>query len=215
MKTERSVSGDSQPVDNRTRILTLAVAMAREVGLEGLTIGVLAKQVGMSKAGLFSHFGSKEELQLATLEAARLEFLRAVVAPAERVERGLPRLYSVVFDWITMIESLRDCGGCFFSAAATELDGRPGAVRDRLVEASGQWLDWLRRQIVIAQERGHIDANIDANQLAFELHAYGQQCNWAAQLMKDETAFERARRAVRGRLFEVATDLGRGMIPAE
>ncbi|MDZ4861384.1 MAG: TetR/AcrR family transcriptional regulator [Candidatus Hydrogenedentes bacterium] len=207
-RTDETSTGQS----SRARILQYAVAMARQVGLEGLTIGVLAKQVGMSKAGLFAHFGSKEDLQLATLEEARTEFLRAVVVPAEQIERGLPRLHSVLFDWIGMMESARDRGGCFFAAAASELDGRPGAVRDRLVEVSGQWLDWLRRQVVVAQERGHLNPDIDADQLAFELHAYGQQSNWSAQLMNDQSAFDRARDAMRGRLQTAATGLGKEML---
>ena len=203
----------NEPRKSRDRILQHAVAMARQIGLEGLTIGLLAKDVGLSKAGLFAHFGSKEELQLATLEAARNCFLRDVVAPAQHVDRGLPRLYQVVMDWITTMEQAKDQGGCFFYAAAAELDGRPGPVRDRLVEASGQWLDWLRRQVVLAVERGHLSPALDPEQMAFELHAYGQQANWAAQLMKSDDAFARARRAIRECLLANATDQGKAILP--
>jgi len=193
----------------RERILAAAVEKARQIGLEALSIGVLAKDVGMSKAGLFAHFGSKEDLQLATLEAALNGFVTRVIVPAERTERGLPRLFQVVMDWIASIEEKRDQGGCFFYAIAAEFDGRPGAVRDRLVGSSERWLDWLLRQVALAKERGHLAPDVDAEQLAFELHAYGQQANWEAQLLRREDAFDRARRAVRERLMELATELGK------
>lgn len=191
-----------------------AVEMARQIGLEGLSIAALAKEVGMSKAGLFAHFGSKEDLQLATLDAALCGFARRVVAPAEQTERGLPRLYQVTMDWIASIEEARDRGGCFFYSVAAEFDGRPGAVRDRLVGASEQWLNWLLRQIVLAKERGHLLPDVDAEQLAFELHAFGQQANWEAQLLKRADAFDRARQAIRERLMLSATERGKALLPS-
>lgn len=196
----------------RERILEAAVAKAREIGLEGLSIGVLASGVGMSKAGLFAHFGSKEELQLATLDTALSAFTKAVIAPAERTERGLPRLYQVVLAWIASIEEVRHSGGCFFCAVAAEFDGRPGAVRDKLVASSERWLDFLLRQVVLAKERGHLAAGVDAEQLVYELHAFGQQANWEAQLLHRVNAFARARRAVRERLMALATDTGKAFL---
>jgi AcrR family transcriptional regulator len=188
--------------------------MARQIGLEGLSIGELAKNVGMSKAGLFAHFGSKEELQLATFEAALAAFTKRVLVPAEQTDRGLPRLYQVIMDWISMTEAARHHGGCFFYAVSAEFDGRPGPVRDRLVLASKQWLDWILRQVVLAKERGHLVPEVDAEQLTFEIHAYEQQANWAAQLLDQENAFERARNAVRERLLALATEKGKGYLTA-
>ncbi|NUM54983.1 MAG: TetR/AcrR family transcriptional regulator [Candidatus Hydrogenedentes bacterium] len=199
---------------SRERILEVAVAMARKVGLEGLSIGALAKEVGMSKAGLFAHFGSKEELQLATFDAALARFTKRVLAPAEQTERGLPRLLQVIMDWISLTECARDQGGCFFYAVSAEFDGRPGAVRDRLVLASKQWLEWIQRQIVLAKERGHLLPDVDEIQLAFEIHAFEQQANWASQLLKQDDAFERARISVRERLRALATDKGKAILDA-
>ena len=188
--------------------------MARQIGLEGLSIGVLAKEVGMSKAGLFAHFGSKEELQIATLEAAQSVFMQRVIIPAEKTERGLPRLLQVITDWIAMAESACDKGGCFFYSVSAEFDGRPGAIRDRLVLASKQWLDWIQRQIALAKERGHLIAATDPEQLTFEIHAYEQQANWAALLVGQKDAYARAREAVRSRLYTLATEKGKAILDA-
>ena len=205
---------EPRTVSSRERILEVAVAKARKVGLEGLSIGVLAKEVGMSKAGLFAHFGSKEELQLATFEAALAGFTKRVLAPAEQTERGLPRLYQVIMDWISLTECARDQGGCFFYAVSAEFDGRPGAVRDRLVLASEQWLDWILRQVVLAKERGHLLPDVDETQLTFEIHAFEQQANWASQLLKHDDAFDRARISVRERLRALATEKGKAILDA-
>ncbi|MCC6794624.1 MAG: TetR/AcrR family transcriptional regulator [Candidatus Hydrogenedentes bacterium] len=199
-------------VSPRERILGVAVEKARQIGLEGLSIGVLAKEVGMSKAGLFAHFGSKEELQLATLEAAQSAFVQGVIIPAEKTERGLPRLLQVITDWIGMAESACEKGGCFFYSVSAEFDGRPGPIRDRLVLASKQWLDWINRQVVLAIERGHLVAEVDPEQLTFELHAYEQQANWAALLVGQKDAYARAREAVRSRLHALATEKGKAIL---
>lgn len=205
---------ESKTESPRERILVAAVAMARRVGLEGISIGSLAKEVGMSKAGLFAHFGSKEDLQLATFEAALASFTKRVLAPAEQTERGLPRLYQVISDWISLTECARDQGGCFFYAVSAEFDGRPGAVRDRLVQASNQWLEWIQRQIVLAKERGHLLPDVDEVQLAFEIHAFEQQANWASQLLKQADAFDRARISVKERLRTLATEQGKAFLDA-
>lgn len=208
------VKNEPGSVSSRDRILGVAIEKARQIGLEGLSIGVLAKEVGMSKAGLFAHFGSKEELQLATLEAALGAFTQRVIIPAERTERGLPRLLQVIGDWIAMAESACDKGGCFFYSVSAEFDGRPGPLRDRLVLASKQWLDWINRQVVVAKERGHLVAETDPEQLTFEIHAFEQQANWAALLVGQKDAYERAREAVRSRLYALATEQGKAILDA-
>lgn len=199
--------------NSRQRILDAAVCLAARVGLDALTISLLADEVGMSKAGLFAHFGSKEELQLAAIDTARQCFLRDVLAPVQHVERGVPRLYQTMMAWIRSLESHKDRGGCFFYAANAEFDGRPGAVRDTLTEVSRQWLDWLTRQAALAVERGHLTPDTDPEQLAFELHAFGQEANWASQLLHDDLAFERARGAVHKQLLEHCTEVGRQWLP--
>jgi AcrR family transcriptional regulator len=199
----------------RQRILEQATALAAKEGLEGLTIGRLAEVVGMSKGGLFAHFGSKEELQLACMETARERFIDEVVVPVQHVERGLPRLYQTLSAWIRSVERSREQGGCFFFAASADFDGRPGPVRDTLLAISQQWLDWIMRQAVVAIERGHLKKSTDVAQLAFEMHAFGQQANWSAQLVHDPDAFDRARRAIRDRLAVDATDAGRALLPGD
>lgn len=200
--------------DSRERILDAAVCLAAKVGLDALTISLLADEVGMSKAGLFAHFGSKEELQLVAIDTARKRFLKDVLAPVQHVERGLPRLYQTMMAWIRALEGHKNRGGCFFYAANAEFDGKPGAVRDTLTEVSRQWLDWLTRQAALAVERGHLTPDTNPEQLAFELHAFGQEANWASQLLRDERAFERARSAVHKQLIGRCTDEGRQWLPA-
>ncbi|HEX8188504.1 MAG TPA: helix-turn-helix domain-containing protein, partial [Pyrinomonadaceae bacterium] len=129
-----AAAGARRAHGERTRqaILEAAVDIASEEGLEGLTIGRLAAELSMSKSGLFAHFGSKEELQLATVEAARDVFVREVVRPAFGAPRGLARLWQLCDVWLGYVRREVFRGGCFFAAAAAEFDGRPGAVRDRV-----------------------------------------------------------------------------------
>ena len=131
-----------QEKGERTRqtILEAAVDIASVAGLEGLTIGQLATKLSMSKSGLFAHFGSKEELQLATVEAARSVFIREVIEPTFAAERGLARLWQLCDAWFSYVSSKVFRGGCFFAAAAAEFDSRPGPVRDRIAAIMKEWL---------------------------------------------------------------------------
>jgi AcrR family transcriptional regulator len=188
----------------RDSILATAVDVASVEGLEGLTIGRLASELGMSKSGLFAHFGSKEELQLATIEAARGIFVDQVVAPARAADRGLPRLLALVEHWLAYMQREVFRGGCFFEAVRNEYDSRPGGpVRDTVF---AQFLDWerlLAGSVRSAQEAGHIDPDADPEQLAFELGALGSAANVRFQLDGDTAAFGRAGRAIRTRLSAV------------
>jgi AcrR family transcriptional regulator len=165
-------------------------------GLEGLTIGRLAQATSMSKSGLFAHFGSKEELQLAVVDAARDVFVRQVFQESLPADPGLARLRGLARAWLGYIESGLFRGGCFFAAASAEMDDRPGRVRDRIVELTRVWMEMLAREAGDATEAGHLDPDTDPEQLAFELHAYVQEANWAFQLHGDAGAFARARRAI-------------------
>lgn len=193
--------------ETRQRILDHAVDRASREGLEGLTIGVLAEALDMSKAGVFAHFGSKEELQLATIEAAREAFVREVGLPALAAPEGLPRLQVLCARWMDYAETLS--GGCFFSAASTEFDNRPGPVRDRVAAIMREWLDALEGAIGDARARGHLKPDVDERQLAFELHALELGANWARQLFRDGDATRRAREAQRQRLDAVSTAAGK------
>jgi AcrR family transcriptional regulator len=186
---------------DRTRkaILDEAIQIASEEGLENLSIGRLANKLGVSKSGLFAHFGSKTELQVATVEAARRVFLDEVLGAA-RAGGGIAEVVSLTDAWLSYMEREVFRGGCFFVAAATEFDGRPGPVRDAVAALVGEWMMALEAAILDAQEAGHLAPDLDAQQLAFELHALGLGANGTYQLYRDGAAFERARAAIRERL---------------
>ncbi|HEU4523335.1 MAG TPA: TetR/AcrR family transcriptional regulator [Thermoanaerobaculia bacterium] len=187
----------------RQSILEHAVDLASLEGLEGLTIGRLADELGMSKSGLFAHFGSKEELQLATIQAAGERFISEVLQPALREPRGLPRLMAICHSWIEYIGRDVFPGGCFFAAASFEFDGRPGTVRDAIVKAMDDWIGALERAIVMAQNEGHIDPSVDAKQLAFELNSLFFGANFSHQLREDKLALEYATKAIESRLAAI------------
>lgn len=190
----------NQAAKTRRKILAVAVDIASAEGLENLSIGRLAAELRMSKTGIFAHFGSKEHLQLATVETARQIFLEQVAKPALASPRGLPRLQAMLQYWLGYVEGIVFRGGCFFAAASAEFDSRPGAVRDQIAELTRAWIVGLQGEIAFAQSRKEILASIDARQLAFELHAYVQEANWAFKLFDDKSAFPLARRAIVDRI---------------
>ncbi len=197
----------------RQTILEVAINIASAEGLEGLTIGRLAAQLSMSKSGLFAHFGSKEDLQLATIEAARAIFIREVIRPAFEAERGMPRLWKLCDIWLGYVQGGVFSGGCFFAAAAAEFDGRPGPVRDRIAEIMKEWLATLRRAVVETQEAGQMEWEVDPTQLAFEFNALELGANWAFQLYGDKQAFGRARESILERLRRYSTLSGSSLLP--
>jgi AcrR family transcriptional regulator len=162
-------------------------------GLEGLTIGGLASDLEMSKSGLFAHFGSKQDLQLAAVDAAAQRFIEAVVRPALAEEQGEPRLRALVNRYLDYLEAHVFPGGCFWASAGMEFDDRPGPVRDRIRDGVAAWAAGLADQARVAGAD-------EPEQLAFELQAMIQGANYAYQLFGDRQAFDRARTAVRGRL---------------
>ncbi len=173
----------------REAILDRAVDLASTQGLEGLTIGRLATDLEMSKSGLFGHFGSKEELQLATIEAASGRFVTEVIQPTLAEPEGAPRLRALARSYLDYLERGVFAGGCFFAAASIEFDDRPGPVGDRIREAIGAWMDYLEGQARAARAD-------DSKLLAFEFHALAQGANSAFRLFGDRRAFARARKAI-------------------
>ncbi|PWK87737.1 TetR/AcrR family transcriptional regulator [Fulvimonas soli] len=153
----------------RELILDHAFALARAEGLEGLSIGALAAAVGMSKSGVFAHFGSREELQLAVLDAGARRFVDRVLKPALRTPRGLPRLRAIVARWFEWSREYQS--GCVLLSAASEYDGRDGALREGVVRQQAGWRDELRKAVLQAVEEGHLRADLDADQFAFEIYA--------------------------------------------
>jgi AcrR family transcriptional regulator len=205
----RQAQGDR----SRHAILEAAVHLASAEGLEGLTIGRLAAETRMSKSGLFAHFGSKEELQLATIEAARSIFIKAVILPSLKVDQGLPRLRKLCELWLDYANRRIFRGGCFFAAASAEFDSRPGPVRDRIAEIMKEWLGGLLRTVVEAQEANQLDNKVDPTQLVFEINALEMGANWAFQLHGDKQAFGRARLAIFDRLRAHSKPRGSAMLP--
>ena len=184
----------------RRDILSTATDIASAEGLEGLSIGRLASELGLSKTGIFAHFGSKQQLQLATVDSARQIFLEKVIQPALKQDRGLRRLCAMLESWLAYVEQIVFRGGCFFAAASAEFDSRPGPVRDQIARLTKSWLVSLQDETTIAVSNKEIRASIDPAQFAFELHAYVQEANWAFKLFNDKSAFVRARRAIRNKI---------------
>lgn len=180
--------------DTRRTILEHAVDLSSELGLEGLTIGTLAREAGMSKSGLYAHFGSKEELQCAVLDHAADQFVDVVVAPALKQPRGLPRLETLFERWLVWETDMLS-GGCPFIAASHEFDDRPGPVRDRLVGHQRDLLGAIVRAAQIGVEEGHLRADLDLEQFAYEMWATLLAYQSFSRLMQTADAAERARRA--------------------
>jgi len=197
-----AVSTDTGTKGERTRaaILDEAARLATVVGLEGLSIGGLANAIGMSKSGLYSHFGSKLELQLATIEAARETFVAQVLRPALNAPKGIQRLLAACEEFLSHVERRVFPGGCFFSAAAADVGTRPGPVREAIAAQQREWQALLERLAREAEELGELNPHADPAQLAFELQALLVAANTAFVLQGDAGAFERARSAIQARL---------------
>lgn len=181
-------------------ILATGVRIASVEGLEGLTIGRLATALDMSKAGVVGHFGSKEGLQLSVLDAAAQIFRREVpqrAAQATRATPGLARLHAICDAWLSYLERKVFPGGCFFTAAACEFDGRPGPVREAIAAHLTTWTNLLENEARIAVSAGELPADSDPEQVAFELMGVAMATNQRIQLYGDGAAIARARTAFR------------------
>ena len=179
----------------KTAILDHATGLASQVGLTGLTIGVLADDLELSKSGLFAHFQSKEALQIDVLNHAARRFSDMVVRPALQEPRGAPRLRALFERWLNWENDIALPGGCIFVAATTELDDRPGLVRDRLVELQRDWIDTLRISFRKGIEAGLFHADADAEQFAQDMYGIMLALHFHRRLMRDRDADTRARRA--------------------
>jgi AcrR family transcriptional regulator len=202
---QRAPRHQARGVRTHEAILASAVDIASVDGLEGLTVGTLATQLRMSKSGLFAHFGSKEELQLATIEFARQIFIDKVTRPAITAPKGLPRLWSLINQWLVLVEKRIFSGGCFFSAASFEFDSKQGVVRDRIAAIMREWIGVLGRAVEQAQKAGHIRAKVNPTRLVYEIHGVAMGAHWAHQLLDDRQAYSRARATVLEKLRSIAT----------
>ena len=185
---------------SRRTILAAAARLATVEGLEGLSIGRLAEEVGISKSGLYAHFRSKRELQLATIDTAGEIFEREVVAPGAASPPGIPRILALAEAFLSHVERGVFPGGCFFTAATAEMNVRPGPVRDRVGEFVAGWLGTIEAAVHEARERGELASETDAAQLAFEINALLVTANLAFLLFGAPEVLERARRGIRHRL---------------
>lgn len=197
-----ALSSTSKGAATRDAILDHAYAIACSAGLEGLSIGALAHAVGMSKSGVFAHFGSREDLQLAVLETAAQRFVSHVFQPAVRRPRGLARLRAVIEQWFDWVRH-EDDGGCLFLAAVSEYDDRPGPQRDLLLRQDRQWRQALAKAVSLAIEEGELRPDIDVEQLVFEIYALPLLVHHDAGLYGYEAARSRGIRAFE-RLIEAA-----------
>jgi AcrR family transcriptional regulator len=199
----------AQGARTRQSILGAAADLASVEGLAGLSIGRLAAELGMSKSGLFAHFGSKEQLQLATIESARHVYVEEVIRPGLAADRGVRRVSALCSAFLSYVERGVFKGGCFFAAAMAEFDARPGPVRDVIAEMQRRWMGTLEQAVAGAVECGELAAGTDPGQLAFELEAALLSANWYYHLHGDRDFFDRARLAVHARLLSAATPAGR------
>ena len=189
---------------SRSAILREAAQLATVEGIEGLSISRLAGAVGMSKSGLFAHFGSKEELQLATIETASALFNEHVVEPASAATTELERLRQLLENFLLHVENGVVPGGCFFASVAAEMDTHPGPVRDLAVQLTEDWLSQLETTVRDAHGEGAIDPFEDASQLAFELDAYLLLANALFVASQESASMQRARHAIERRLNAAA-----------
>ena len=184
----------------RQSILKHAASLATEVGLDGLTIGRLADDLGLSKSGLFAHFESKELLQLSAMEFAAQRFIDTAVKPSLGAPRGEPRVKAFFENWLAWPKKSGLPGGCFFIAVATELDDQAGPVRDRLVQLQRDWLDALAQGVRIAIAEGHFRKDVDPDQFAYEMYGIMLVTHHFTRLLRDPKAEVRARKAFEGLL---------------
>jgi AcrR family transcriptional regulator len=179
--------------ETRHAILSRAFELANVVGVSGLTIGRLAEATGLSKSGLFAHFGSKEALEVAVVEEAARQFVQEVMVPALRKPRGEPRVKAMVEHWLAW--GARP-GGCFFVGVSAELDDRPGPARDALVRACKDWIDALATAAQIGVTEGHFRSDLDSPQFAFELYGIMLSAHTFSRFLRDKSALDRTHHAV-------------------
>jgi AcrR family transcriptional regulator len=182
----------SKGEETRQAILGRAFELASVVGVNGLTIGRLAEETGLSKSGLFAHFGSKEALDVAVVEEASRQFVQEVMVPALVQPRGEPRVRALFERWVVWGQRP---GGCFFVGASAELDDRPGPPRDALVRACRDWVDELAKAAQIAVREGHFRADLDTDQFAFEIYGIMLSFHQFHRFLHDPAAIARTRSA--------------------
>jgi AcrR family transcriptional regulator len=175
----------------KAAIVEAALGLASQIGLEGLSIGALAEVTGMSKSGVFAHFGSREELQISVVREYHTRFEDEVFSPALREARGLPRLHAMFANWMKRTSAEID-SGCIYISGAVEFDDRPGPVRDALASSVKDWLAAMNRAVVLAKQEGHLRTDADEEQVAFEIHGLILALHYEARFLRNPGALARA-----------------------
>jgi AcrR family transcriptional regulator len=182
----------SKGQQTHTAILDAALGLASHMGLEGLSIGALAELTGMSKSGVFAHFGSREELQIAVVREYHARFEAEIFAPSMSQPRGLPRLRALIERWLRRVSQEID-SGCIYISGAVEFDDRPGPVRDALAQMVQTWRQALQRAIEQAVQEEHLRADTDVQQMLFEIHGLILALHHDARFLRTPGAIDRAR----------------------
>ena len=175
----------------RAVLLDAGLSLASQLGLEGISIGALAEMVGMSKSGVFAHFGSREDLQIAIVDEYYRRFEHEVFQPALEVPRGLPRVRAMFENWIRRVTEEEVQSGCIFISGAVEFDDREGPVHDALQRAINTWLTALQRAVEQARQEGHLRPDADALQMVFEVHGLILSVHYEARFLHKPQAIER------------------------
>lgn len=204
---EATAGGSAKGRQTRQAIIDCALQMAGRIGLEGLSIGVLADRMGMSKSGVFAHFGSREELQIAVIRSYHDRFEQEVFYRAIEQPRGMPRLAAMVQRWLQRV-SVEMETGCIYISSAVEFDDRPGPVRDALVDMIQTWHDAVRRAIRQAIDCGHLQPDTDPQQLLFQIHGYILALHHDARLLRLPDSLGLACRSLDALLRAHATPAG-------
>ena len=192
--TAASVKSSRAPAkgqQTKAVIIDAALGLAAQIGLEGLSIGALAEVTKMSKSGVFAHFGSREELQISVIREYHVRFEHEVFFPALQAPRGLPRLRAMFANWMKRTSAEID-SGCIYISGAVEFDDRTGPVRDALADSVNTWLAAMYRAVLQAQTEGHLRADADAKQIAFEVHALILALHYEARFLRSPDSLARA-----------------------
>lgn len=176
----------------KAAIIDAALGLASQIGLEGLSIGAVAEVTGMSKSGVFAHFGSREELQISVIREYHDRFESSVFYAAMQKNRGLPRLQALFDNWMVQTSAEID-SGCIYISGAVEFDDRSGPVRDALASSVATWQTALRRAVELAQAQGQLSQEADPHQIAFEIHGLILALHYEARFLRNPSATERAR----------------------
>ncbi|QDL53424.1 TetR/AcrR family transcriptional regulator [Rhodoferax aquaticus] len=186
-------------------IVEAALGLATQIGLEGLSIGVLAEVTRMSKSGVFAHFGSREELQISVIREYFSRFEQEIFYPALHEPRGLPRVKALFGNWMKRV-AVEIQSGCIFISGAVEFDDRPGPVRDALATSVQTWLNGLHRAVVLAKQCGHLRPDADEQQMAFEIHGLILALHYEARFLKNPGSIERANAGFQNILVRYGVD---------